>query len=212
MAREQARAERAQDRGLDARVGHIPGPGVCPVHPRPHGSRRLGVREPVGTRHHGDQRERGRGLRWSSGVRQERGTWWVPRDETERLAPTPRGMPRGARGAGHLDGLLRNDVIGRRVQGQRQPPLVRFASLGYGTTPLIHHTGAGRHGNSVTPGSPPSGVCQRHLVNRGPHKVSAQSGEYSDLTRWCYRTEFPNPLKHATSILCELQEMSLPLQ
>jgi hypothetical protein len=50
------------------------------------------------------------------------------------------------------------------------------------------------------------------LDHRGPHKVSAQSGEYSDLTRWCYRTEFPNPLKRATSILYELQEMSLPLQ
>lgn len=112
LARAQALAALAQDRGLDARGGPIQGQGLCPVTPRPHGIRSLGVRETCGTLHNGEQGERCRGFRWSSGVRKERSKVWMRIERPSGVSQAPRGLPCGECGAGSLAGLLRNAVTG----------------------------------------------------------------------------------------------------
>lgn len=111
MAGEQALAARAQDGGLAARGAHIQGQGIFPVHPRPDRIRRLRVREPRGTRPHGDARELGRGVRRPPGMRKERATGRGRREGPARIAPPYRGIPLGERGAGSdLGRLLVSEV------------------------------------------------------------------------------------------------------
>jgi hypothetical protein len=82
---------------------------------------------------------------------------------TARRSRASRGTPCGARGAGHLDGLLRHEGMGWRVQGHRKPPGVGLDATSEGTKPASQH-----------PGDSPSAEQRRSQA--GPH-----SGFASDI-------------------------------
>jgi hypothetical protein len=112
-----------------------------PVEACPDRSGCLRVRAPFGQWPHGHECERRGGFRRPPGVRKECGNCCVRLEGTARVSHAHVRTPVGERGAGHLDGLLRNDVMGWSVQGHRKPPGVGFDSTGKGTVPAIHHPG-----------------------------------------------------------------------
>jgi hypothetical protein len=111
-----------------------------------------------------------RGFRRAPGVLEVRGKGRGRINRAERVSHTHLGMPFGECRAGHLEGLLRNDVRGRSVQRHRKPPVGGCDSIGYGTLHLIIHIGDARHGNSVDP---------RMASIRGLPATSGQEGNDS---------------------------------